>query len=547
MLDDTHKLAIETINLGKQALIFVPSRASAEKTAEEISKLTTISLHDLEQEVLKVITFPTKQCRRLSHCVKKGIAFHHSGLTSPQKEILEREFRAGRIKIICCTPTLAAGLSLPVYRVIIKSLRRFSEKSGMDWIPVLEYLQMAGRAGRPEYEKLGEAIVITKTESEKEEIYSRYILGEPEDIYSKLAVEPVLRTYLLSLISSRIIRDEESMSKFFLQTFWAHQFQDLPRLTSIINRMLKLLSEWQFVTVSGDDNISNQDKNSLASSNGPDFVSASSLNKPLGMKVQPTAIGKRISELYLDPLTARHLLDCLNQLSNQNKDPETPENLTKPNNNSSQITSASDSFPLLQMISHTLEMRPLLRTKSKEQDSIQEELTKNYSILLEHEPNVYDLEYPEFIDSIKTALFFCGWINEIGEDYLLDKYDIRPGEIKVKLEIADGSLYYTEELAQLTFRRGNITQISQLRLRIKYGVKEELLPLLKLKGVGRIRARKMFNQGIKDLGDLKKVDPANLSQIVGRNVAAGIKKQIGDEVKEIPKGTRKGQLSLSKY
>ena len=139
MLDDTHKLAIETINLGKQALIFVPSRASAEKTAEEISKLTTISLHDLEQEVLKVITFPTKQCRRLSHCVKKGIAFHHSGLTSPQKEILEREFRAGRIKIICCTPTLAAGLSLPVYRVIIKSLRRFSEKSGMDWIPVLEY------------------------------------------------------------------------------------------------------------------------------------------------------------------------------------------------------------------------------------------------------------------------------------------------------------------------------------------------------------------------------------------------------------------------
>ncbi|MEK6845936.1 MAG: LAGLIDADG family homing endonuclease, partial [Nanoarchaeota archaeon] len=106
MLDDTHRLALETIEMNKQALIFVPTRASAEKTAEDISKLTSAILPELEKEVLRVVSSPTKQCRRLSLCVRKGVAFHHSGLTSEQRDLVEREFRQGKIKVICCTPTL---------------------------------------------------------------------------------------------------------------------------------------------------------------------------------------------------------------------------------------------------------------------------------------------------------------------------------------------------------------------------------------------------------------------------------------------------------
>ena len=155
-MDNIKQLALETIKLNKQAIVFVPSRASAEKTAEELAKLST-SLHpNFEKEVLKVASTPTKQCRRLSHCIRKGVAFHHAGLIQKQKDLIESEFKNGKIKIICATPTLAAGLSLPVFRVIIKSLKRFSGKWGMDWITVIEYLQMAGRAGRPEYEKFGE-------------------------------------------------------------------------------------------------------------------------------------------------------------------------------------------------------------------------------------------------------------------------------------------------------------------------------------------------------------------------------------------------------
>ncbi len=528
-MDETQRIALETIKMNKQALIFVASRPSAEKTAEEIAALTTFNYPELEQEILHKISAPTKQCRRLSHCVKKGIAFHHSGLTSAQRELIEDEFRRGTIKIICATPTLAAGVNMPAFRVIIKSLKRFSEKWGNDWIPVLEYLQMAGRAGRPQYESHGEAISIAKNDAEKEEIYERYILGVPEEIYSKLAAEPILRTSLLSLISSGIIRDSQSLQHFYSQTFWAHQYQDYHKLSQIMEKMLALLQNYQFITV---------DQPSSSSQNSPtissDFIPASSLTTSSSkkstiseptQKMRPTQLGKRISELYLDPLTARHLLDCL-------------ENFTE----------KKPLFSLLQMIAHTLEMRPLLNIKVKERDEIQDQLNKHCDDLLKPEPSAFDLEYDQFLNSIKTALFFDEWIQEKDEEYLLEKYDIRPGEIHVKLDLAEWLLYASEEFSKITSNHHAQKEIHKLRLRLEYGVKEELLTLLKLKGIGRVRARKLYTNGFKDLGTIKTADLTSLTQILGSALAKDIKVQLGEEIiEEISTGKRKGQMSLGKY
>jgi len=504
-MDDVHKLALETIQNNKQAIIFVPSRASAEKTAEELSKLTSLQCLELEKEILNAASSPTKQCRRLSHCIRKGIAFHHAGLLQEQKDLIEEEFKKGTVKVICATPTLAAGLSLPVFRVIITSLKRYSGSWGMDWIPVLEYLQMAGRAGRPEYERFGEAISIAKSETEKQEIYERYICGVPEEIYSKLAVEPVLRTYLLSLISSGIIRDQKTSSEFFARTFWAHQFKDLPKLETIMEKMLHLLEGWKFIGGRGDN----------------DFVTANNLE---GKKLRPTLIGKRISELYLDPLTARHLLDCLQRFDGQ-----------------------KNSFSLLQMICNTLEMRPLLRIKSKEQDSIQEELVKRYERLLQDEPSAFDINFDDFMNSIKTALFFEAWIDEKDEEFLLEAYSIPPGEVRGKITVADWLLYAAEELAGLLHNTAAVKEIRKVRARLQYGVKEELLPLLKLRGIGRVRARRLHSHGIKDLGDLKKTDLTTLSQLLGKAVAESVQEQVGEGISEVPEGKRKGQTSILKY
>ena len=97
-------IALDTIKIGKQALIFVNTKKSAEKTAEEIAKKLKVENEiflGISEEALNSLSKPTKQCERLSNCLKKGIAFHHAGLTQKQKDIIETNFKKGDIKIHC--------------------------------------------------------------------------------------------------------------------------------------------------------------------------------------------------------------------------------------------------------------------------------------------------------------------------------------------------------------------------------------------------------------------------------------------------------------
>jgi helicase len=92
-----------------------------------------------------------------------------------------------------------------------------------------------------------------------------------------------------------------------------------------------------------------------------------------------------------------------------------------------------------------------------------------------------------------------------------------------------------------------IKEVIKIRLRLKHGAKEELLPLLKLENIGRVRARKLFNAGIKDIRAVKKASAADLTQLLGNKIALSIKEQVGQKVKEIKKGARKGQTSIKKF
>ena len=497
-------IALDTIRNGKQALIFVNTKRSAEKTAEEISKKLKTTENDLANNVLKALSRPTVQCRRLANCVEKGIAFHHAGLVQKQRELIEDNFREGKIKMIVATPTLSMGVDIPAFRSIIRDLKRYSHR-GLEYIPVLEYHQMAGRAGRPKYDKYGEAICIATTEANKEEIVEKFINGKPEEIYSKLAVEPVLRTYLLSLIAANFVRNKKQIIDFFSKTFWAYQFKDMERLEEIIDKMLDLLEEWEFIQRKEEG-----------------FTSAGEIGSGV---IQATILGKRVAELYIDPLTAYYLIECSRRATNKEL----------------------NAFSFLQAISNTLEMRPLLRVKNKEYQMIEEALVKYSGNLLEEEPSMYDLGYKDFINSIKTALFMEDWINEKSEEELLEKYDIRPGEIRVKLDNGDWLLYSMHELCRILKFQILLKEVMKARLRLKNGVKEELLGLLRLKNIGRVRARRLFNNKIKTIEDVKKADLGKIKAILGEKVALDIKEQVGEKIVVVKENKRKGQISLSDY
>ena len=497
-------IALDTLKIGKQALIFVNTKKSAEKNAEEISKKINgdnEALKALADDALNSLSKPTKQCEKLAFCLGKGIAFHHAGLVEKQRNIIEENFRKGVVKIICCTPTLSYGVDLPAFRAIIKDLKRYTVY-GLSWIPVLDYMQISGRAGRPNYDKEGQSIAIALTKSEKEKIEEKYLNGTPEDIYSKLAVEPVLRTYVLSLIAANFVTTKKQLFDFFDKTFYAHQFKDLRKLHSTISKVIGMLEEWEFIMSSGDD-----------------FSSANELENK---RLKTTLIGKRVAELYIEPLTAYFIITCLRNASDK------------------RVTA----FSFLQMISHTLEIRPLLKVGIREYDKIQEAMLEYSDFLLENEPSMYEPEYEDFLNSVKTSMMFNQWVNEQDEEFLLEEYNIRPGELRTKLGIADWLLYTTEEISRIMHYQSLIKEIVKLRLRLKYGVKEELLPLVRLENIGRARARLLFRNRVRDIKDIKSVDLSTLVQLLGEKIALSVKKQLDQEQIDVPENKRKGQISL---
>jgi len=488
-----------TIKLGKKALFFVSTRRNAESLAEKLSKFNRvhlgkndrIELSRLSQGVMDVLEIPTRQCKRLAACLKGGVSFHHAGLLYKQKKMIEDNFRNGLIKAIVATPTLAYGVNLPAFRMIIRDAKRYYAGYGIRYIPVLEYKQFCGRAGRPQYDKFGESILFSKSKDEADELTNRYILGETEDINSKLALEPVLRMHTLSLFASGFVSTEKTLMKFFEKTFYVHQYGDISGIDDRIQSILKMLFKFKFLV--GD-----------------------------GKKIKPTRIGKRVSELYVDPLTAYYFIKCLNKATKIK---------TRP-------------LSYLHMISNTLEMRPLLSIGSKEFEEINNKIAR--SVFLQNTPKEWDIEFDEFLKSVKTASMFEGWTNEMTEDQILSKFRVTPGELRTRLNNADWLLYAAQELALLLKFKKLLANLRKVRVRVKYGVKEELIPLVRLEQIGRVRARKLYNSGLKTISHLKKVPITTLERIVGPKIAMIVKKQLGEKVKKIKEEKQETLSSLGK-
>ena len=187
---DDLNLCLDTIEEGGQCLVFVSSRKNAEAFAKRAAQALKCENNELlgYYERLKKLA-ETDVDKLLAACVRAGAAFHHAGLNHGVRAIVEEGFRKGHIRTISSTPTLAAGLNLPARRVIIRDYRRFSSGEGMVPIPVREYHQMAGRAGRPRLDPYGEAVLIAKDEQDVEALFEWYIDAPAEDIYSQAGSE----------------------------------------------------------------------------------------------------------------------------------------------------------------------------------------------------------------------------------------------------------------------------------------------------------------------------------------------------------------------
>ncbi|MFW9852008.1 MAG: DEAD/DEAH box helicase [Candidatus Thorarchaeota archaeon] len=457
------------IKQGSQALVFGTTRNMAESTARNLATRVNKSLSIEEKQKLKSASNEilrtgeqTKQSKDLAKLVEQGVSYHHAGLSPSQRRIVERNFKQGYIKILGSTPTLAAGINLPARYVIIKSVYRYDVTLGSYPIPVLEFKQQSGRAGRPQYDTEGDAIVIAKNEYDAEGLYQRYIEAETEDIESRIAAEPALRRIVLGQIATDNTQTIDELIDFIGQTFYGHK-EDPTSLSNILRKVIKFLREEALIT------------------SDPEYLI-------------PTSFGRRVSQLYIDPLSGIIIRDGLMRANTKAK-----ELLTD--------------MSFLHLVCATPDVRYVTIKKNDAIAVINYMSDHEDEILLPLPVDSFELEL--LMSQLKTALILQDWISETPEDLILDRHSVGSGDVYSIVSNAEWLLYATSEIAKLLGYSNISMKVANIHNRVINGIKSELVDLVQIPGIGRVRARLLFDKGYKTKEILKETDPKEILKIPG--------------------------------
>ncbi|XP_047356162.1 helicase POLQ-like isoform X3 [Vespa velutina] len=188
-------------------LIFCSNRKNCENIALLMTKVLFRSLEKHKkaekEKLLNALTREEGLCPILKQTIKFGVAYHHSGLTSEERRLLEDAFREEVLCVICCTSTLAAGINLPARRVILRS-----PYVGRQFLNISKYKQMIGRAGRAGLGNIGESILICRSDEIPQ--VKELLISKMDDSLSTLHIEKdrginnlILSAILLSIATTR--------------------------------------------------------------------------------------------------------------------------------------------------------------------------------------------------------------------------------------------------------------------------------------------------------------------------------------------------------
>ncbi|AXG05488.1 ATP-dependent DNA helicase [Haloplanus rubicundus] len=455
----TAALVADTLEEDGSSLVFVNSRRNAEAAARRLADVTESALTPDERAALADVAdevaaaSDTETSEDLAAVVRKGAAFHHAGLSADHRSLVEDAFRDRKLKAICATPTLAAGVNTPSRRVIVRDWRRYDgEFGGMKPLETLEVHQMFGRAGRPGLDPYGEAVLLAKDHDTMDELFERYVWADPEPVRSKLAREPAMRTHLLATVASGFARTREGLLDFLEGTLYAAQTDEGDRLASVVDSTLDYLAANDFVDREGDE-------------------------------VTATSLGHTVSRLYLDPMSAAEIVDGLRD--------------------------ADDPTPLgcYHLVCRTPDMYELY-LKSGDRETYTELCYEREEEFLGRVPSEFeDVRFEEWLSALKTAKLLEDWASEVDEDRITERYGVGPGDVRGKVDTAEWLLGAAERLAT-DLDLDCVVAVREAKKRVQYGVREELLDLAGVRNVGRKRARRLYEAGVESRADLREADKA---------------------------------------
>lgn len=476
--DPVCSLVADTLADGGQALVFVRTRKVSEAQAKALRDVVASTLGKDEGEALKEIAErirrsgeeSTSLAHDLASCVESGVSFHHAGLRDTHRKEIERAFRARMIRAVVSTTTLAAGVNLPARRVILRDLNRFSsEEGGSVPLPVFEVKQMCGRAGRPKYDKCGESILVAKGKDEVESLIETYLHGESEAIESRLAAEPALRAHVLARIASASGGlDADGIKTFLGSTFYAYTGKE-SLIKRNLTKVMKYLQKAGFIEA--DDGV-----------------------------YKSSRLGRLTSDLYLDPVTAERFVKGLQNAKDEHSDEA-----------------------YLHLVSGAIEMPTLYPRRAMQEEIYREAMMRDWMI----PPPTREDELDFYLAEIWTAKMLSWWMEEKSEESIMQVFNVGPGDIASRSEIAEWLLYSCSKLCEaISTEPSTRSRIRDLSIRVSYGISEELLSLVRLPGIGRVRARALYGSGIRLLDDVIEASEERLASVpgIGEKLAERIKK-----------------------
>ncbi|EDV42218.1 uncharacterized protein Dana_GF17871 [Drosophila ananassae] len=271
--DHVAQLCIETLLEGCSVIVFCPSKDWCENLAVQLatamhaliksgsdlgrrlrSNLSPEALENVKQQLRDI---PTGLDAVMSKAVTCACAFHHAGLTTEERDIVETAFKSGALKVLVATSTLSSGVNLPARRVLIRS-----PLFGGKQMSSLTYRQMIGRAGRTGKDTLGESILIC-TESNAR-IGRELVTAQLQPISSCLEMDGSthLKRALLEVISSGVATTRQDIDRFVNCTLLSAQkamkndenpVADEESDSNYINDALDFLIEYEFIRLQTDE------------------------------------------------------------------------------------------------------------------------------------------------------------------------------------------------------------------------------------------------------------------------------------------------------
>jgi helicase len=467
-----------SITESSQILVFVSTRRFTESLANYISgkikKNLPLDKKDAFERVAEKIldvprrrgSRPTSVCLKLAECIREGVAFHHAGLFDKQREIIEDEFRAGNLLMITATPSLMYGVNLPSKNVVIRDYTRWTSQ-GPQPIPVFDYEQMSGRAGRPGYDDEGYSYLIAKSVDEAYNLKDHYIYGEIEATNSKLLEnKDAVYRQIISQVASRLSKTPDEVQNFFKETFYGFQMCN--------NEILSVYTA---------DSMEYEINEAL------EFLIHHGMIKPTPEGLKTTPLGTLISRTNYSVETAVRLKEYTTRHTQL------------------------DIYSLIYEISKTPDIIPVSFKGRKSKEPVRDKLnTKGVFVV-------------EVGNKEATAATLMEWIEEHTEYEIENAFNVYAASTRRTAYDASLLVKFYKEMCEILNIYGYTQELELLTARLYYGVKDELIPLVVgVKRLGRKRAREL----VKVFGtDLSNVSENELIRVegIGPKIAESIIKK----------------------